>query len=82
MIVRKCDRCGKCYEPYRDNGKHTIAKDVNGIAFVNIDIKGNYTGRSIDGYDLCPECLKAVIDFMKNPEPETIHYFNGKAVKE
>lgn len=64
MIARKCDRCGKYYEPYRaDNG--SCARNVNGMAFVHKTISGGYSGDDDDGYDLCPECLRAAIAFIK-----------------
>ena len=63
MLAKKCDRCGKFYELYTEKSK-CRAKDVNGIAFVHICTNGDYSGTKSDGYDLCPECLNAVIDFV------------------
>lgn len=63
-IAKKCDRCGKYYEPYRDNGKHNINNDVNGIAFVHIKLNDGYSGIPADGHDLCRDCLDKVIEFI------------------
>lgn len=63
-VSRKCDRCGKHYDPYRDNGKHKVGYNVNGIAFVCMTNNGSYSGRETDGFDLCRECLDAAVKFM------------------
>lgn len=64
MIIRRCDRCGKAYTPYRDNGKHKLVPGVNGVAFVHINQKGEYDDGRTDAFDLCPECLDAVYKFI------------------
>lgn len=64
MIARKCDRCGKFYEPYKEKNECS-SKDVNGIAFVHIKTDNTYSGVIKDGLDLCHECLMAVIAFVK-----------------
>lgn len=63
MTARKCDRCGKFYEPYEEKDKR-FQFVVNGIAFVRVKTDSSYSGAGEDGHDLCPECLTAVIDFM------------------
>ena len=64
MVIRQCDRCGKPYKPYRDNGKHKLIPGVNGMAFVCINTKGEYDNGKTDACDLCPECLDAVYKFV------------------
>lgn len=72
MIAKKCDRCGKFYEPYCEK-KRCAAKDVNGIAFVHVRTDGHLEGLKQDGHDLCHDCLGAFIDFMR--------YFDGTKMK-
>ena len=61
MLAKKCDRCGKYYELYKDNYGH------NGVALTSHDrfecLNPNY-----DKYDLCPECMEKVIEFLKGEE--------------
>jgi|GEM_PF-2978496 len=42
MIARKCDRCGKFYEPYKEKNECNMA-NVNGVAFVHIDTDSTYS---------------------------------------
>lgn len=67
MIARKCDRCGKFYEPYTEKNECS-SNDVNGIAFVHLKTDGHYSGATNDGHDLCHECLMAVIAFVREAE--------------
>lgn len=49
--ARKCDRCGKLYEPYnlRNDSNH-----INGLIFVNVDEQRKYYNHGV--IDLCPDC--------------------------
>lgn len=52
-IAKKCDRCGKYYEPYNfacDSEK------INGVKTLNIDDNGKYFAQ--DTLDFCPECCE------------------------
>ena len=60
MIAKKCDRCGVYYDTY--NVKRNRG-NVNGIMFLNIDERGDYFGHK--AIDLCPECMKAVKNFVQ-----------------
>lgn len=55
MKVYQCDRCKKIYEPRRL---------VNGEPYITH--KGN-----CGDFDLCPECMKALIDWMKGGKHDT-----------
>ena len=65
--AKKCDRCGKLYEPY--NIKND-AKNFNGINTVNLDASGRYYGHK--PMDLCPECKDSFEEWL----------FAGKPVEE
>ena len=67
MIARKCDRCGKFYEPYKEKNECNM-DNVNGVAFVHINTDSTYSGSAKDGHDLCHECLMAVIAFVREVE--------------
>lgn len=63
MRAKKCDRCGKLYEDYagskvfKDNGK------ANGVILIDRDLDNKYWSR--DTYDLCPECMGILMDYLK-----------------
>lgn len=60
MTAKKCDRCGAYYELY---GVWNNAKKCNAIMPVNIDGQGKYYQHN--PYDLCPECMAALYEFMQ-----------------
>lgn len=49
--AKKCDRCGKFYEPYNVEND---SENINGITTLNIDHKGCYFSHNV--IDLCPDC--------------------------
>ena len=57
----KCDRCGALYAPYGHsfgNRKTKFSRMVIGAS----DTAGFYSETL--GYDLCPDCMRAVLDFL------------------
>lgn len=67
--VRRCDRCGKYYEPYenRDNAIGTVTFNMDDEEIVVEEYK-----------DLCPECMNEFTDWYK-----TVEYpFIAKDIKE
>lgn len=59
--ARKCDICGKFYEPYnnvRDPGK------PNGIRFLNI--ASDTTFWDHEKLDCCPECIDSIKTHLEN----------------
>lgn len=60
--ARKCDRCGDFYKEY---GVLNDCKNPNGIMFVSINAERKYW--SYEPIDLCPDCLKELIRFVKRP---------------
>lgn len=83
-LAKKCDICGKLYEPYTTECDF---RGVNGIVLVSIDEEGEYGTPPDTATDCCPECMKAIMQFIdglrnggvseskanvatKEPEPE------------
>lgn len=65
-MARKCDRCGGYYEEY--NRKKRFVDPVNAVAFVSRHRDGGWTGDKRDSFDLCPNCLEAVANFVRGEE--------------
>lgn len=67
-LAKKCDRCRNLYEPEDMDIRGAI---VNGLSLINRDeqntkaIKRRY-------FDLCPECLISLSNWLKN-EPTTFN---------
>lgn len=57
--AKKCDRCGKLFEPYIDNEKFT--KLI--ILAQNID----FGQHRIGSYDLCKECNDSFLKWLSKP---------------
>lgn len=66
MRARKCDCRGKLYEHYygskafKENGK------ANGLILIDRDLENSYWSRNT--YDLCPDCMKELMAFLKKGE--------------
>lgn len=60
-IAKKCDVCGSLYESY--SFKRSDSNKPNGIMLLNIDNKQQYWSHG--AMDLCPECLAAVQNVIK-----------------
>lgn len=65
-MARKCDRCGGFYDEYLKKKRFT--DPVNAIAFVQRTERGNWTGDNKDAFDLCPDCLNDVADYVLGKE--------------
>ena len=57
--ARQCDCCGDFYKAY--NTKENRFK-INGFIPLNIDNSGQYWSHK--QVDLCPKCIKPVLDIM------------------
>ncbi len=69
--AKKCDRCGKLFEPYMDDEKHIRL----GVMAKNIDF-GQY---SLGSYDLCEECKNSLNDWLDiSKAKETVKRENEK----
>lgn len=67
-LAKKCDRCGNLYEPKDINIRGAI---VNGLGLVSRD-EQNAKAVSRRYFDLCPECLVSLANWLKN-EPMTFN---------
>ena len=66
MIVRKCDRkgCNKFYEQYGNSNSDSV--EPNGTLLIFKNITGLYSPNR--AYDLCPECLEKLKEFLGGEE--------------
>ena len=72
-IAKKCDRCGKCFDPFHMEGM--MCRFRNPIFQNSNDIREGVIGKSMlnepDAFiDLCPECAEMFDNFMRNDEPD------------
>ena len=84
MDIKKCDRCGKIYEPYTEyyDPQNRYAKlNEEEVEQCNdiVAVEGVQLGRSHYGckrLDLCRECLHKLMIFLsdKDTEPIVAHY--------
>ncbi len=61
-IAKKCDKCKCLYEVY--NG---IELKSNGNKYNSMIISNGYKNK---GYDLCPNCMSSLIDWIKKGDAE------------
>jgi rubredoxin len=59
----KCDRCGQLYEHYEGSNIFKKSEKANAIYLIDRDLNKKYWGRK--DYDLCPECMRKLEDFLK-----------------
>ena len=60
-LAKKCDICGKFYEPYATEYDR---QSVNGLAIVFVKEDGGYRTPPDAITDCCPECMKAIIHYI------------------
>jgi len=58
----KCDRCGKLYELYDG-----IKFQPTTSPYSSVRLQNKVYGRN---FDMCPDCMEKVIEFMKGGEGE------------
>lgn len=61
-LAKKCDRCGVLYEHYSDFNSYMMT-------MINTDKHGHISATS-KRYDLCPECMRSLTNFMEAPQKE------------
>lgn len=68
MDAKKCDRCNKYYEPYRQCDEHmTRTGEVyHNVLFNGIILRSN--SEYIKNIDLCKECAKSVYEWLTKKE--------------
>ena len=64
MRAMKCDRCGKFYEFYEGEKIFKETEKANGLMLIDMDLERKHWNRKI--YDLCPDCMKKLEDFLNN----------------
>lgn len=67
-LAKKCDRCGNLYEP---KDMDVCGAIVNGLSLIYRD-EQNSRAVSRRYFDLCPECLISLSNWLKN-EPITFN---------
>lgn len=60
-IAKKCDICGRLYEPYDNKG-------INGIGYLYIDGMGNWALKR--KFDCCPLCLSSINNHIESLKGE------------
>ena len=65
-LAKRCDRCEKLYEPKDIDIRGAI---VNGLSLVNRD-EQNSIAVSRKCFDLCPECLLSLANWLKIQAPD------------
>lgn len=68
-MARICDRCGNLYEPKNIN---ICGATTNGLALINRNERNDGIGNH-KYFDLCPECLVSLGNWLKNNEPMTFN---------
>lgn len=63
MRAKKCDRCGKLFEYYEGNKEFKNTEKANAIELIDQNLDCKYVSRK--SYDLCPECMRKLENFLK-----------------
>ena len=63
--AKKCDRCGKLYDNY--DGRKV---QEGGNSYIKLALLRGWND-SFRQYDLCPECIKLLIKWIKEADNET-----------
>ena len=66
MMAKKCDRCGKLHEFYR--GSKEFKGGENRNLFIDRDTDNKYWSRNAK--DLCPECMRELVDWFEEGKHE------------
>jgi hypothetical protein len=64
MEAKKCDLCGKFYEPYRLSQTTTIATSKTGVIKYKTTIENVY--ENYNTIDLCKDCLNKTLQSFCN----------------
>ena len=67
-VICYCDRCGMFYEYYEGGKTFKDTEKANAVTltdiFIDMDLERDYSYRQT--YDLCPDCMKELEDFLNN----------------
>lgn len=65
--AKKCDRCGKLFEPYNIDDGCKVPSRYTNILLKNISlVKGAY--KEFGEYDLCKECNDSLLKWLSEPK--------------
>lgn len=64
--AKKCDRCGKLFEPYNIDEGYKVPTRYANILLRNLSIDQN-THRNPRKYDLCKECNDSFLKWLSKP---------------
>lgn len=73
-IAKKCDRCGSLYEVYDGIG----FTDTTHNKWTGMMLCAPYANGNNKAYDLCPNCMKALLSFLSKPSPKMVLDFMKK----
>ena len=59
-----CDRCKMFYNYYEGGKTFKNTERANAVILIDMDLERDYSARQI--YDLCPDCMKELEDFLNN----------------
>lgn len=57
-----CDRCKMFYNYYEGSKTFKNTERANAVILIDMDLERDYSARQI--YDLCPDCMKELEDFL------------------
>ena len=67
-VICCCDRCGMFYNYYEGGKTFKVTEKANAVTltdvFIDMDLERDYSYRQT--YDLCPDCMKELEDFLNN----------------
>lgn len=62
MRAKKCDRCGKLYEHYDGSKAFKETERANAVFLIDRDLDNKHWSRN--SFDLCPDCMKKLEEFI------------------
>mgnify|MGYP003175408914 CR=1 FL=1 len=66
-IARKCDRCGKLFDPYNIDADYKVPNRYMNILLRNV-LLVNETYKELGDYDLCKECNDSFLEWLSKPK--------------
>lgn len=73
MRAKKCDKCGKLYEHYDGNKEFKNTERANAVFLIDRDLDNKHWSRKT--YDLCPDCMKKLEEFLNGGTVPTVGNF-------
>lgn len=71
--AKKCDKCGKLYEHYDGNKEFKHTEKANALFLIDRDLDNKYWSRK--SFDLCPDCMKKLEEFLHGRTVPTVSDF-------